>query len=101
MNSYIYTIIIGMAIITYLLRYLSFPCMSKLNLSPRAHLFLRAVPYAALSALVFPDVFTAIADERLASFLGFFAAVIFSSIFPNIMVGVIAAIGVSFLVLLF
>lgn len=56
-SSYIYTIIIGMAVVTYLPRELPFLILGERRLNGKIILWLSFVPVSVMSALVFQEVF--------------------------------------------
>ena len=94
-------LIFGIAIITFFLRYLPFRLMSQLKFSKRTSLFLRCVPFSAISALVIPDVLSAIPNNPSASYIGAISALIFSYIFKNYLYTVIGSISVVYFVISF
>ena len=63
MNSKTLLIIFGMAVVTYIPRFLPFQIFSKMNLSKRMMFFLKCIPYSALGALILPDTFRAMSNS--------------------------------------
>ena len=57
-NSDIYLMILGMTLVTYLPRVLPAFLMGRIRLSARVEHFLQLIPYTAMTALVFPGVFS-------------------------------------------
>ena len=57
-NRDIYLMILGMTLVTYLPRVLPAFLMGRIRLSARVEHFLQLIPYTAMTALVFPGVFT-------------------------------------------
>lgn len=57
-NSDIYLMILGMTLVTYLPRVLPAFLMGRIRLSARVERFLQLIPYTAMTALVFPGVFS-------------------------------------------
>lgn len=53
-----FLLIFGMAIVTYIPRALPAFLIEKITLGSRAKKFLSLLPYAAMSALIFPGIFT-------------------------------------------
>lgn len=100
MNSKVLLIILGMAVVTYIPRFLPFCIFSKINLSKRMMLFLRCIPFSALGALIIPDVFRAIEKNNTASFIGCITAVVFSYIFKNMILTVIGSIVAVYLTII-
>ena len=59
MRPEILLLVLGMAAVTFLPRFLPIALVSRLTIPDRAKAFLEYVPVAVLSALVFPALFTA------------------------------------------
>lgn len=97
MSLKIFLIILGMAIVTYIPRLVPFYIVSKMNLSKRATLFLKCIPYSALGALIIPDTFTAIADNSLASIAGTIGAVLIAYFSKNTVITVIGSIIIVYM----
>ena len=57
-NRDIYLMILGMTLVTYLPRVLPAFLMGRIRLSARVEHFLQLIPYTAMTALVFPGVFS-------------------------------------------
>ena len=70
----VYLLIFGMAAATYIPRALPAFLMDKLTLSKRVESFLSLLPYTALSALIFPGVFSVDAEHPLFGIAGAAAA---------------------------
>ena len=98
MSNYIF-LILGMTVVTYIPRYLPFAMMSRLELPPRIHQFLKYVPYATLGALILPGVFTATPEMPMASLVGIAFAFIYSWYREGIILPVLGSILITFLVL--
>lgn len=64
-NSDIYLMILGMTLVTYLPRVLPAFLMGRIRLSARVEHFLQLIPYTAMTALVFPGVFSVDANPVL------------------------------------
>lgn len=98
MDQKVILIIIGMSIVTYLPRMLPLVILSRFRLSPLFLAWLRYIPVAVLSALLFPGLL--ISDGRLslgfenkallASLLCFFVAVRSKNLFFTVSAGVAA-----------
>lgn len=54
----LFTIILGMTLVTYLPRMIPSVVMDKIFISPKIEKFLRMIPYTAMAALIFPGVLT-------------------------------------------
>ena len=63
-NRDIYLMILGMSLVTYLPRVLPAFLMGRIRLSARVERFLQLIPYTAMTALVFPGVFTVDANPQ-------------------------------------
>lgn len=64
-NRDIYLMILGMTLVTYLPRVLPAFLMGRIRLSARVEHFLQLIPYTAMTALVFPGVFSVGANPVL------------------------------------
>ena len=92
-------IIFGMAIATYIPRVLPFYMVSKKDLPSKIESFLSFIPYAALGALIFPGVFTSVAQSSIVSIIGISFAFIYSWVKGGIVVPVIGSITTVYLIL--
>ncbi|BBW97273.1 AzlD domain-containing protein [Geobacillus icigianus] len=93
MNNAIVWMILGMGIVTYLPRMLPFVLLGRVELPPFWQGVLKNVPYAALGALIIPDIFF-IQDDVLFGVIGFAAAVTAAWLGANVIVVVLAAVVV-------
>ncbi|MBB6281692.1 AzlD domain-containing protein [Geobacillus subterraneus] len=93
MNNAIVWMILGMGIVTYLPRMLPLVLLGRVQLPPFWQGVLKNVPYAALGALIIPDIFF-IQDDILFGGIGFAAAVIAAWLGANVIVVVLAAVVV-------
>ncbi|NNV06175.1 AzlD domain-containing protein [Geobacillus sp. C56-T2] len=93
MNNAIVWMILGMGIVTYLPRMLPFVLLGRVELPPFWQGVLKNVPYAALGALIIPDIFF-IQDDVLFGVIGFAAAVAAAWLGANVIVVVLAAVVV-------
>ncbi len=95
----VWIIIILMAVVTYLPRYI--PLQFLRNRQPSS--FVRRVflylPYAALGALIFPGVIHAVPGFPLAALAGMTAAVAVSWFKGGLVPAVLSSVTVSFLVI--
>lgn len=90
-----YLLIFGMAAVTYLPRALPAFLMDKQVLSKRAEAFLPLLPYAAMSALIFPGVFSVDAQHPLFGIAGAAAAAVLALKKCPLIVCVLAAVGLN------
>ena len=58
-------LVLGMTAVTYLPRALPSVLVDKLRFSPKVEKFLNLIPYTAMSALIFPGVFTVDANPLI------------------------------------
>ena len=93
----IITLILGMTLVTYIPRALPFLLIGKMNFSGKFEKFLKLIPYTAMSALIFPGVFTVDSTNPGIGIIGAAVAGILAwKKFP-VMVCVLAAIGADFI----
>ena len=90
-----YLLILGMAAVTYLPRVLPAFLMAKLVLSKRAEAFLLLLPYAAMSALISPGVFSVDAQHPLFGIAGGAAAAVLALKKCPLIVCVLAAVAID------
>ena len=96
----VFLLILGMALVTYIPRALPALLVGKIKLSQKAEKFLRLIPYTAMSALIFPGVFTVDADRPLIGIAGGAVAGILAWLKCPVMLCVLAAIAVDFVLYL-
>jgi len=84
-------LVICMALVTYIPRMLPLVGLRRMNLSPRLASFLRYVPIAALSSLIFPSIMYSTGNIQSA-LAGSVVAAILAVMRLNIMVVVLGAI---------
>ena len=101
MNKNTFILIFGLALVTFVPRFLPFKLMKNIKLSKRASLFLKAIPFSAIGALVLPDVFSSIPNNPIASYVGTFSALILSLIFKNYIYAVIGSIILVYFSIIF
>ena len=86
-------LILGMAIVTYIPRVLPAFLIERIALGPRAKKFLSLLPYAAMSALIFPGVFTVDAAYPLFGVVGGVVAVLLALKKCPLIVCVLGSVG--------
>lgn len=94
-ESSIYLLIIGMALATYIPRALPAFLMDKLKLGGRFQKFLTLLPYTAMTALIFPDVFSVDAAHPLFGIIGAATAALLAWKRCPLIVCVLGAVGVN------
>ncbi|MFG6116302.1 AzlD domain-containing protein [Halobacillus sp. MO56] len=93
-------VIIGMAIVTAVPRFLPAFIVDKLNFPSWVDRWLNAIPYAALGALIFPGIMTVKPDAPHVGVIGGVVAIALAWFGMNIILVVIGAIATVFLVTL-
>ena len=98
MNSTeILSLIFGMALVTYIPRAIPAVFVGKMKFGAKIEKFLKLIPYTAMSALVFPGVFTVDTANPMIGIAGGVVAGIMAWRKCPVMVCVLAAISVDFL----
>lgn len=100
MRFEILLLILGMAAVTYIPRALPAVFIDKMKFSPKTEKFLRLIPYTAMSALIFPGVFTADASRPEIGIVGGAVAGVLAWLRMPVMVCVLAAIAADFVLYL-
>jgi len=98
--SKIMVLILGMMLVTYLPRVLSFYIVQRLNFSPQIKKSLTYIPYAALGAMIIPDGFTAIEGHPFISVLSLCVVIILSSIKESLFLSVVGSVLFAYILLL-
>ena len=91
----IYLLIFGMALVTYIPRALPAFWMDRLRLGKRFQNFLSLLPYTAMSALIFPGVFSVDAEHPLFGVAGAAVAAVLALKKCSLIVCVLAAVAVN------
>jgi branched-subunit amino acid transport protein len=98
----IFVIILGMSVVTYIPRLLPVFMMDKFNLPVWAKRWLTSIPFAALGALVFPDILTVERDMPAIGLVGGLAAAIAAWFRVNVVVviaiSILTVMGLKLLV---
>ena len=100
-RNQIWILILGMALVTYIPRAIPAVLIDKLRFGPKTEKFLRLIPYTAMSALIFPGVFTVDAGHPAVGILGIAVAGLLAWKKCPVMVCVLAAIAADFVLYLF
>lgn len=93
-------IIIGMAIATIIPRIIPAFLVNKLVFKEWVNNWLRAVPYAALGALIFPGILSVIDGKPHIGIIGGVVAVLLAYIGLNVVLVVIGSITTVFLLMM-
>ncbi|NBG88711.1 AzlD domain-containing protein [Isachenkonia alkalipeptolytica] len=89
-------IVLGMAIVTYIPRMLPMVLLQKLRLQPYIKRFLSFIPFAALGALIFPEILFS-TESLPSSLVGGLLAVVVALYSKNLILIVLSGILGSFL----
>ena len=73
---YFLSVIIGVSLVSYILRCIPAAFISKLHLSAYLRRLLDLVPYTAMTALVFPGIFYSVGEHHAAACAGTIAALL-------------------------
>jgi len=90
-------LILGMAAVTYIPRALPAVVIDKLRFGPKVEKFLKLIPYTAMSALVFPGVFSVDAARPEIGIVGCAVAAVLAWLRLPVMVCVVGAIAADML----
>ncbi len=101
MNYEIMIMIIGMTAVTYIPRVLPAVFISKFKFSPKFEKFLRLIPYTAMSALIFPGVFSVDAERPYIGIAGGITAALLAWKKLPVMACVVAGIAVDMIIYAF
>ncbi len=105
MQQKIFLIIIGMAVVTYIPRMLPLVVLSKVDIPPLITRWLKYVPVAVLSALLFPSIL--MSNEKIAigfenkAMLAAIPCILIAYKTKNLFLTVSVGIGVMFLIRFF
>lgn len=88
----VFGVILGMMVVTYIPRALPALVMGKIQLSPRVELFLRLIPYSAMTALIIPGIFSVHEKTWVGAVGGLVAIVCAYKKMPTIVVVIVAVL---------
>ena len=97
----IFLLLLGMTAVTYIPRAIPALFVDKLHFSPKMEQFLKLIPYTAMTALIFPGVFTVDTANPAIGIAGGAAAVILAYKKCPVILCVLAAVAVDFILYLF
>lgn len=92
-------LILGMAAVTYGPRLLPFVFFSNIKVPRGLSAFLKAIPVAAIGALIIPGVITATPGRPEAALLGLGFTLVYGLFRGGIIVPVLGSVGVTYLAL--
>lgn len=97
----IFLLLLGMTAVTYIPRAIPALFVDKLHFSPKMEKFLKLIPYTAMTALIFPGVFTVDTANPAIGIAGGAAAVILAYKKCPVILCVLVAVAVDFILYLF
>ena len=100
-STKILILILGMTLVTYIPRAIPAILIKKMNFGAKMEKFLNLIPYTAMSALIFPGVFTVDTEYPVIGIAGGLTAAILAWRKCPVMVCVLAAIAVDFVLYCF
>ena len=90
-------IILGMTAVTYIPRALPAVILDKLKFSAKVEKFLKLIPYTAMTALIFPGIFTVDTAHPAIGIVGGLVAILLAWRKVQVVLCVLAAIGADIL----
>ena len=90
-------IILGMTAVTYIPRALPAVILDKLKFSAKVEKFLKLIPYTAMTALIFPGIFTVDTANPAIGIVGGLVAILLAWRKVQVIICVLAAIGADIL----
>jgi branched-subunit amino acid transport protein len=90
-------IILGMTAVTYIPRALPAVILDKLKFSVKVEKFLKLIPYTAMTALIFPGIFTVDTAHPAIGIVGGLVAILLAWRKVQVIICVLAAIGADIL----
>ncbi len=101
MNKDTFLLIFGLALISFIPRFLPFKLLENATFSKRTSLILKCIPFSAIGALIFPDFIKSIPGNTSAALVGGISAIIFSLFLKNYLYVVIGSIITTYLTVIF
>lgn len=98
-GAYLYAIVAVMALVTYPLRMLPATVFSKARFGRYMRRVLHIMPYTALTALVFPGVFSSVGDHTWAAAAGAGTALVLALLKMPLSLTVAASVAAVYLAL--
>lgn len=88
-------LILGMAAVTYIPRALPAVFADKMRFGRHFQRFLTLIPYSAMSALIFPGVFSVDAEHPLFGIVGGLTAALLAAKKSKLIMCVLCAVGIN------
>lgn len=89
----LFIVILGMAVVTFLPRFIPVLLLDKWHMPAWVNGWLRAVPYAALGALIFPGILLVNDDQPLIGLAGGIVAALLAYFRLHILFVIVGSIG--------
>lgn len=96
MNNYI-PLILGMALVTYIPRFIPLMILSDKKVNPKLKSFLQYIPYTSLSILIIRGIITSSSEMRIPTILGIGVAGLIAYYRESLVLAVLGGIFVSFI----
>lgn len=96
-----FSLILGMALVTYLPRFIPLVVISKRQLNERFRLFLVYIPFTSLSILMARGVLTASSDMKIPTIVGVIVASLLAYTQKNVILSVVGGILAAFITINF
>ncbi len=96
-NTKVLILIVGMALVTYIPRAIPAVLIDKMQFGAKTEKFLKLIPYTAMSALIFPGIFTVDMTNPAIGIVGGAVAAVLAWKKCPVMICVLAAIAADFL----
>lgn len=90
---YLYVMILGMSIVTYLPRFVPTLFVDHVKMPQWVHHWLRSIPYAAMGALIFPGILQIQKGNMAPGIVGGIMAIILSLLKVNLIVVLLGSIA--------
>ena len=100
MNNYI-PLIIGMALVTYIPRFLPLVILSEDMVKPKMRQFLQYIPYTSLSILLIRGIITSSPDMRIPTIVGIAMSAFMAYFKGNLVLSVLSGIFAAFIIINF
>lgn len=96
MNNYI-PLILGMALVTYIPRFLPLILLSEDRINPRLREVLQYIPYTSLSILIIRGIITSSSEMRIPTIIGILTAALIAYFRENLVLSVLSGIVGAFI----
>ena len=94
-NTKVLILIVGMALVTYIPRAIPAVLIDKMQFGAKTEKFLKLIPYTAMSALIFPGIFTVDTTNPAIGIVGGAVAAVLAWKKCPVMICVLAAIAAA------